>query len=163
MGGLKHVPSGRHASIVHASPSTGTLDYYFANPGVAPAAGDAVATLSFGEVSDFTDFEPGEYVITLTTAGDPADIIYQSENVPFVAGNSFFTTLFDGDANDVSPLVVQALPTQGVEVPMRDPSYPPTMEFINASLDLGASDIYDDEALTSLRGIGGRLASMSLP
>ena len=137
--------------FLHVSPSTGTLDFYFATEGTAPAAGNAVATLSNGELSANFDFAPGDYVITLTTPGDPADIVYQSEAVSFIAGNSFFVTLFDGDANDNSPLVVQALPTIGAAVPMRDPSFPPTMEFVNVSLDLGASDIYDDAGLTSLR------------
>ena len=139
------------AKFLHLSPSSGALDFYFAGEGVAPASGESIATLSNGELSTNTDFDPGDYVITLTTSGDPADIIYQSEAVPFAAGNSFFITLFDGDANDNSPLVVQALPTLGAEVPMRDPSFPPTVDFVNVSLDLGASDIYDDEALTSLR------------
>ncbi len=140
------------SKFVHAATSSsGELDFYFADPAVAPAAGEHVARLSFGEVSPRADFASGDYVLTITTSGDPGDIIYQSETVPFAAGNEFFTTLFDGDANITSPLVAKALPTLGIEVPMPDPSFPAAIEFINIAMDLGASDIYEDEALTSLR------------
>ena len=138
------------AKFVHVSPSMGELDFYFADPTTPPAPGEQVATLSNGEVSTDADFPEGDYVLTLTTAGDPTDVVYTSETVPFVPGNSFFITLFDGDANDTSPLIVQALPAVGLAVPMRDPDFPPTIEFINVSMDLGATDIYDDEQLTSL-------------
>ena len=144
-------PSTFASKFVHASTAYGELDYYWADPAVVPAAGNHVARLSFGEVSARAEFAAGDYVLTITTSGDPADIIYRSETVPFAAGNEFFTTLFDGDANSNGPLVAQALTVTGIDVPLRDPSYPPTMEFVNVSLELGASDIYDDEALTSLR------------
>jgi len=138
------------AKFLHSSTRPGALDFYFADPEVAPVLGEQVATLSPGELSTSADFDAGEYVVTLTTAGDPNDIVYRSETVPFVPGNSFFITLFDGDANDTAPLIVQALPSRGTSVAMPDPSYLPAVEFINISMDLGASDIYDDEALTSL-------------
>lgn len=140
------------SKFVHASASTpGELDFYFADPAVAPAAGEHVARLSAGEVSTRSDFAPGDYVLTVTTSGDPGDVIYQSGAVSFVAGNEFFTTLFDGDANNNSPLIAYALAVNGSEAPLLDASIPATVEFVNVSPDLGASDIYDDEALTSLR------------
>lgn len=138
------------AKFVNTSSLPGALDFYFADPATPPAPGEQVATLLPGEISSGVDFPPGTYAITITTAGDHTDIVYASDSVPFVALNSFFITLFDGDANDTAPIVVQALPTNGIGVPMRDPSYLPAIEFINVSMDLGASDIYDDEMLTSL-------------
>lgn len=138
------------AKFMHVAESMGALDYYFADAATVPVAGAEVATLSSGELSVRADFVPGQYVLTLTTAGNPADVVYVSEETTFAAQNSFFITLFDGDANNTSPLVVQALPETGFAVPMPDPSYGPVAEFINLSLDLGESDIYHDEALTSL-------------
>lgn len=138
------------AKFAHTSTTQGALDFYFADPSIAPAPGNQVATLSAGEFSASADFPEGDYVMTITTAGDHTDVIYTSETVPFAPRNSFFITLFDGDANDTSPLIVQALPAIGLTVPMRDPSFPPTVEFINVSMDLGTTDIYVDEQLTSL-------------
>ena len=37
--------------FAHAAASLGTVDYYFAAPGVAPVLGEQVATLSFGEIA----------------------------------------------------------------------------------------------------------------
>ncbi len=139
------------SKFVHATGAYGELDYYFADASVAPAAGEHIARLSFGEVSTRSDFAVGDYVLTITTSGDPTDVIYRSEAVSFIAGVEVFTTLFDGDANNNSPLVAQALPTFGGPVQMLDPSFLPSVEFVNVSAELGASDIYDDEALTSLR------------
>lgn len=137
------------AKFLHTSQTVDALDFYFADPTTPPAPGGHVARLSPGEVSAGIDFAEGAYVITLTTAGDHTDIVYTSEAVFFAPANSVFITLFDGDENDNSPLIVDALPTLGASVPMRDPSYPPTVEFVNVSLELGATDIYDDEQLTS--------------
>ncbi|MGI9223473.1 MAG: DUF4397 domain-containing protein [Woeseiaceae bacterium] len=138
------------SKFVHASPSSGALDYYFADAATLPAPGGQAATLSFGEISTAADFPEGDYVLTITTAGDSTDVIYQSEPVQFASRNTQFVTLFDADANDRGPLTAEALSATGLSVTMPDPSYPPGIEFVNISMDLGASDIYDDEQLTSL-------------
>ncbi len=138
------------AKFVHASASQGALDYYFADPATPPAPGGQAATLSPGEISASADFAEGEYVLTVTTAGDHTNVIYQSSTVRFAPRNTQFITLFDGDANDTAPLIAEALPVVGLPFSMPDPGYPARVEFINISIDLGATDIYDDEPLTSL-------------
>jgi len=138
------------SKFLHASPSMGALDYYFADPATLPAPGEQAATLSFGEISTATDFPGGDYVLTVTTAGDHTDVVYQSGSVPFASRNTQFVTLFDGDANNSGPLIARALPAAGPSLTMPDIGYPARVEFINISMDLGASDIYDDEQLTSL-------------
>lgn len=139
------------AKFVHASVSRGALDYYFADPAVAPALGNQVATLSFGEISAAADYATGDFVLTITTAGDPNDVVYASDITTFVARGAFLVTSFDGSEISTAPIVVRALNTQGGSFSMLDPGYAPTAEFVNASMDLGTSDIYDDELLTSQR------------
>ena len=139
------------ARFSHASASLGDLDYYFADPAVVPALGNQVATLSFGEVSDTTDYSGADYVLTITTAGDPSDVVFTSETVTYPARDVFMMTLFDGDESDTAPYFVRAFSDLGNAVPLADINVPPTLQFINASMDLGVADIYDDELLTSLR------------
>jgi len=139
------------AKFVHAASSMGALDYYFADPMTAPAPGEQAATLSFGEISVAADLAEGDYDLTVTTAGDHTDVVYQSRTVGFLPRNTQFITLFDGDANDTAPLTAQALPVSGLSLSLPDRNYPALVEFINVSMDLGATDIYDDEPLTSLR------------
>ena len=139
------------AKFVHAASSMGALDYYFADPMTAPAPGEQAATLSFGEISAAADLAEGDYVLTVTTAGDHTDVVYQSGTVPFLPRDTQFITLFDGDANDTAPLTARALPVGGLARSLPDHNYPALVEFINVAMDLGATDIYDDEPLTSLR------------
>ncbi len=137
------------AKFAHASASLGALDYYFADPGVAPALGSQVATLSFGEVSQPADFSAGDFVLTITTANDPTDVVYVSETTSIAARGAFIFMPFEGSANNTAPVIVRAINTAGDSISLPDPRFPPTIRFVNASMDLGTSDIYDDEALTS--------------
>ncbi len=62
------------ARFAHTSDSLGTVDYYFAAAGVAPAAGEEVGTLDFGDVLTSLDFEAGVYVLTITSSGMPGPV-----------------------------------------------------------------------------------------
>jgi len=137
------------AKFAHASASLGTLDYYFADPTVAPALGNQVATLSFGEVSAATDLEAGDFVLTITTANDPTDVVYVSDTTTIGAQGAFIFIPFEGSVASTAPVVVRAINRIGDSISLPDPRFLPTVQFINASIDLGLSDIYDDELLTS--------------
>jgi hypothetical protein len=137
------------AKFAHASASLGALDYYFADPGIAPALGNQVATLSFGEVSQAVDFAAGDFVLTVTTANDPTDVVYVSDTTAIAARGAFIFMPFEGSANNTAPVIVRAINTAGDSISLPDPRFPPTIRFVNASMDLGTSDIYDDEMLTS--------------
>lgn len=139
------------ARFAHATASQGALDYYFASPGVAPVLGEQVATLAFGEVTVAEDLPADDYVLTITTAGDPTAVVFTSDTITFLALSAYIITSFDGDANDNGPIFVRAIGVLGGAIGMRDARFPPSVEFVNASMDLGTSDIYDDEPLTSLR------------
>lgn len=136
--------------LAHVSATLGALDFYFADAAVVPALGNQVATLSSGEIADPLDFPEGDYVLTITAAGDPTDVVYTSETTTFGPRDSYLLTTFDGDASDTAPVFVNSFSDLGNTVPLPDPNYPPTVQFINASMDLGEVDIYDDEPLTSL-------------
>ena len=137
------------AKFAHTAAALGTVDYYFDDPAVTPTLGNQVATLAFGEITEAFDYGAGDYVLTITTAGDPDAVLYVSNSTSIGARNAFIFTTFDGDASDTAPTIVRAIAVQGSSLLLPDPTYPPTLEFINASIDLGTADIYTDEALTS--------------
>jgi len=137
------------ARFAHTSDSMGAIDVYFGLDGVAPVLGEQVATLAFGEISAPLDFETDEYAVTITTAGDDTDILYQSSASRILERTDLIIAPFDGDENDTSPIVVRALNTGGGAATFLDPNFPSTIEFLHGSYDLGSSDVYDDEALTS--------------
>ncbi len=139
------------ARFAHTAATLGEVDYYFADPAVAPVLGDQVATLSFGEISTTTDFTGGDFVLTITAAGDPGTVLFVSETTAFAARGAYIITPFDAAANNTAPVIGRALNTLGSSITLPDARFVPTVEFINASIELGASDIFDDETLTSLR------------
>lgn len=140
----------------HTGNTLGPIDVYFALGGVAPVGGEQVATLQLGEVSDPMDFEAGDYVITITNANEPTQVLYSSSPESIFATVNMIVTVFDGDANDTGQYVVRGLGLTGGIATFQDPLNRPTIEFVHAAMDLhagigdGTSDIYDDVDLTSL-------------
>jgi hypothetical protein len=138
------------ARFAHSSNllSDTAIDIYFALEGVAPAAGEQVATLNFGEVSESADFETDEYVVIITSSGNPGDILFTSNPTFLVALTDFVITPFDGDENDLGPLVVRGLGALGA-IRFNDALKLPTIQFLHAAMEMDTTDVYDDELLSS--------------
>ena len=137
------------ARFAHTVASQGDIDVYLAAAGVAPAAGNALGTLSFLEILPAMEFESAEYVLTATTAGDPLDIIYQSSPVTFVPATALIVPFFGGDENSTADIVATAINVLGATATLPDALALPTIRFIQASLDLPDSDVYSDDLLTN--------------
>lgn len=133
--------------VGHAADTLGAVDVYLGVESAAPDLGELVATLAPGEVSSPTDVEQDVYIVTLTTAGNPGDILYQSVPTQIVPNQSVLVTVFEGDANDTAPVTIRIFNEQGLSSALADARFPPTARFIHATSDLGTSDIYDDAAL----------------
>jgi hypothetical protein len=135
----------------HASNSLSatTIDVYFALDGVAPVLGEAVATLNIGELSDALDFEAGDYVVTITTSGDPTDVLFTSRPTTLLPRTILVVTPFDGDANNTSPLIVRGMGVLGGAVPFHDSLASSTVQFLHTAKEMSTSDVYDDAALSS--------------
>ena len=126
------------------------LDYYLALTGVAPAAGAAVATAAFGELSPPIDIEVGNYALTITSANNPGDIRFTSDEFAFTAGSDLIISPFDAVPSRTSPFTVHIFGVQGGSAEIADSAAAPiTVEFLHASSDLGTVHIYDDEGLSS--------------
>ena len=136
--------------IGHAANALGSVDVYVDLEGVDPVPGGQAATLAPGEVSPPTDLAEDAYVVTITSAGDPADILFQSAPTQIVANQSVIVTVFDGDANDTAPVFVGLFNQVGSSSAVKDVRFPPTTRFVHATTDLGTMDIYDDAALQNL-------------
>jgi len=133
--------------IGHAADALGTVDVYLGLEGAAPDVGNLVATLAPGEVSAPADVEQDAYVVTITSAGNPADVLYQSVPTQIGANQSALITVFEGDANDTAPVTIRVFNERGLSSRLTDARFPPTTRFVHATMDLGTSDIYDDAAL----------------
>ena len=133
--------------IGHAADALGSVDVYLGPEGVDPVLGEQVATLAPGEISPPSDVEEDVYVLTITSAGNPADIVYQSVPTQIIASQSVIVTVFEGDANDTAPVTVRLFNQLGSSSRVTEARFPPTTRFVHATMDLGTSDIYDDTGL----------------
>ena len=138
------------ARFANLSPVLGDVDIYFAAEGTAPVLGEEIGSLGVGDVLAPMDIEAGDYVLTITAADDPADVLYQSGTVAYASQSSTFIVAFEGDESDPAPTVVRRVSTTGGVSALPDVRFPSTMRFIHASIDLPASDIYDDDMQTNL-------------
>ena len=139
------------ARFSHTSDQLGAavIDVYFALDGVAPVLGEQVATLAFGDISDALEFGTDDYVVTITTSGDPADILFTSRPTTVPSHADVIITPFDGDANNTTPLVVRGLNTLGNPIPFHDSAALSTVQFLHAAMEMGTTDVFDDAALSS--------------
>jgi len=135
--------------VGHAAEALGTVDVYFALDGVAPVLGEQFATLAPGEVSGMADLESDSYVVTVTAANDPANVLFQSAASIVAAAQSVLVPIFEGTANDTSPVTARVINMQGQAVSLADARTLPTVRYVHATMDLATSDVYDDAALTN--------------
>ena len=138
------------ASFAHLSPALGDVDIFFDDAAIVPAAGNEIGTLTPGGKLPPIDVQAGDYVLTITTAGMPGDILFTSDLLTLDAASTLLFIILDTDANDRGPVSVRAFNTEtGSAINVIDPLYPPTVRFIHASQDLGTVDIYIDDPLTT--------------
>ena len=136
--------------FAHTAASRGAIDVYFAPAGTAPAIGEQRGTLNFGEILAPIDIAAGDYVLTVTPGGDPGTILLRTTVLAYFAQSASIISLFDGDENDTGLLVAQFINLTGTASRLPDETAAPTVRFIQASLDLPNSDVYDDAALANL-------------
>ncbi len=138
------------ARFGHIAATMGNVDVYLAVDGTVPALGEERGSLSFGEILPPIDVEAGNYVITVTRAGDPLDILYQSRVITFTAQTALTIPFFDGDELNTAAFVGLGISASAAGLALPDAAALPTVRLIQAAFDLANSDVYDDEILTNL-------------
>ncbi len=144
------------ARFGHVSASLGPVDVYLDPPDVVPALGGQIGTLAFGEVLPAADYEAGDYVVTVTAAGDPDTVYYRSGTLDLVARVQVTYTIADGDEVTTAPHVLVALPANGGAVAFPDARFSSTVRFVHGAINASAVDVFDDEMLTNaiVTGLG---------
>ena len=134
--------------FAHLAESVGTVDFFFAVPNTPPTAGAEQGTLEYGEFLEGGDFEGDVYVLTVTPAGDPNTILYQSIPASFGSRTISFAAIFDGTADDTSTIVGRRLGIQGSSsATLRDVRLKSALRIVQGSQTLGTVDVYADEML----------------
>jgi hypothetical protein len=136
--------------LAHAAVTLGQVDIYLLDEATAPAIGLEAATLLAGEAATPADIEAGDYVLTVTPAGDDTTILFQSDAVTFSAQNEYVLTVFDPDGNDIAPVSVRLFSfASGGGAAIIDSRFPPQIRFIHGSISFGNADIYTEDPLAT--------------
>ena len=138
----------RFAHTIYAQDA---VDIYLDEAVVPAVVNNKVATLSYGEITDLSDYQEGTYIVTITEAGDVNAVLFQSTELIFAVRSSVVIAGLAGNENDTSSIVLSAMLTPGGDRKITDATASPTVRFFHASYALQTSDIYDDEMLTSRR------------
>jgi len=133
--------------IANTANSIGDVDVYFAPPGTEPMPGNALGTLSFGQVLPEANFESGNYVLTFTAAGDPLTVHFESSTLFLNAQTSTLLSIFDTDPNDTGLWSVRTFFAIGGSGLITAVDSTATARFYHASTALDTADIYNDETL----------------
>jgi hypothetical protein len=99
---------------VHAAAELGAVDLYIVEPGVGIAGATPRGTFApFGQLPTL-NLPPGDYEFWLTTAGNPADVLFASTAATLFAGPVNVVVTPEGGATtaDFSVVVLQAFPVQ---------------------------------------------------
>ncbi|MGI9200334.1 MAG: hypothetical protein ACR2QL_04705 [Woeseiaceae bacterium] len=135
------------AQFGHTAESLGPIDVYFAAPGIAPAVGEEIGTVAFGEILPVGTYTSGEFVYIATTAGNPGDILFTSTTFNPAPSGGFIISVFDGTANNVGTYGFKVFTDDGASSNLTSDEIPPSVRFIHSNATVGATDIYTDELL----------------
>jgi len=134
----------------HLATTQGLLDIYIADEMTPPQLGSQFATIGLGEVAPAVDLTAGDYVLTVTPAGDDSTILFSSDPITLSAQAQPTFSIFDPDRNDAATVAASIVNhTTGTSFQLIDSRFPPTIRFIHASLNFGNADIYTDDPLTT--------------
>lgn len=133
------------ASAGHLAPSLGAVDVYLDAPGTAPAAGQARGSLAPGEKLPPFEVESGNYVLTITAAGDPSSILFTSTSQALGERTSQLFVIQEADPSITSGIGVQRVAQDGSSSQLADARFPPTRRFFHAAPGTTAFDVVVDD------------------
>lgn len=136
--------------FLNYSPSLGPVDIYFDAPGVAPVAGAAKASVDDGDRVAPVEFAQGQYVVTVTRAGDPADVLFVSATRTYNGATTDYIVLFDPDPSRTATVNVRHLTGAGGAQYLSDSRIPPTGRVRHAAIDIGPVDVAMDDDFANL-------------
>lgn len=138
-------------AFLHLNHSLGPLDIYLTAPGVNPAAGNALGTLAVGERLPPEEIIAGEYVLSLTAAGDPNAIIFQSSTRTLAPATTDTILILDRNPSRTSDVFVRHMTQAGNMADIADSRMPPSGSFLHAAPSIGNVDVAENDNFGSLR------------
>lgn len=137
-------------NVAHLARSVGPVDVYVAADGVAPAAGNALATVGNGDLEGPFEFDNGDYVVTVTPAGDPQTILFVANERTFTPATTDTLMVLDPDPSLTAGLGVRLLTSTGTSIALADPRFPPRGRVVHAAAGIGNVDLAENDDFANL-------------
>lgn len=96
-------------TFVHAHPDLGNLDFYFVAPETPLAGISPGDSTDFGPDPAVFEVAPGSLRMYITSAGNPADVLFESSDIQISGGSDNVFVVFDSAGQSVSELSVSAI------------------------------------------------------
>lgn len=126
--------------VVHAAKGHGAFDVYFETAGANLAAAAPLGSLAYREDSPPDTRTPDNYRVYLTAPGDPSTVLFESQTVPVLAGESSVMGILDDGGVGISQLVVTRFSQQGSAV-LSDVNAQSGMRIVNGISDRTDRDV----------------------
>jgi hypothetical protein len=134
--------------VGHLATTVANIDVYVGEVGFDPlAATPVLANIARDSVTDVVEFELGVYEIVVTTAGDPADVLFRSGEAPLVVPDTVLMAVHDSAGENTGDLTV-VLAGRSVRATLVDAAAPTLLRFANGVRSAGAVDVYLDGDFT---------------
>ncbi len=137
-------------AVAHHNNSLGALDVYFDAPGVAPAPGNELGTISQGERIAPAEFAAGEYVLTITAAGDPGTIHFSSNTRAWSPSTRDTVVILDKNPSRTSPVTVSRISGTGSSTQLADSRFPPQARILHAASGVDNVDLAENNEFGAL-------------
>jgi hypothetical protein len=127
-------------SFVHASGAQPDVDVYFEAPGTVIANAVPIGTVGFRSDIAPTTAAAGDFAITLTEAGNPANVLMTSPTFALPGGTSTIFVLVDGANEGTFPMSIVAVGDATAD--FIDVNAQSAVRLINGAVDRAARDLY---------------------
>ncbi len=127
----------------HASQTLAAVDVYLEAPGADLLAATPIASLGAGDFSTAGRIDAGDYQLSITAPGDPAQLLFASATLTLAGGSAPLFVLLDTAGTGTTQLLVRAIGVSGVGF-VEDLSSPPALRAAHASLAAVNVDVVVD-------------------
>jgi hypothetical protein len=125
-------------TLIHAAESVPAVDLYIEPPGTDINGALPKGTVEFlGHLAPAT-IDAGDYVITLTAAGDPTNVLLTSPTATLSGGNSIPLVIADGADEGLAPLYLIGFGSSAII----DTGIGSAIRVINGATDRAARDLF---------------------
>ncbi|MEM1434263.1 MAG: DUF4397 domain-containing protein [Pseudomonadota bacterium] len=127
--------------IIHGSPAAPTVDVYVEAPGTDIATASPAATLAFGDQTMPLTIPSGEYQVTITVAGNPAAVAYDSGTIDFFGGDDVVVVAVNNTVPGAAAVSLVMAGENRSAIDYLDTNTPASVRVIHASPDAPNVDV----------------------